>query len=278
MSLTFWPKQISYSHPCIGTALYNLIFTNISDPCQKHIIDCPPDARTAILTLRRHCAPLTQDHIERTRESFYSIKQGHQEVATSYLNRIRTLTRDCYHAGIPNTDADIIKRTIRGGSNHHFYAASYQRFDADIRRAELNDEELPTFAELESHLLNIDDSRGLTFPKSTQLQPACKFCTSTVFKPILSCPKHTTFSPRQQHAFSSMMRPYTASNNRPPHRPNNRGPNQAPAPPRQHNNNDRRSTPQQSRPSTTESRLTPPLRPISSNNGNQRRLQTTHQL
>ncbi|KAI2511802.1 hypothetical protein MHU86_2534 [Fragilaria crotonensis] len=84
-----WPKQISYSHPCIGTALYNLIFTNISDPCQKHIIDCPPDARTAILTLRRHCAPLTQDHIERTRESFYSIKQGHQEVATSYLNRIR---------------------------------------------------------------------------------------------------------------------------------------------------------------------------------------------
>jgi hypothetical protein len=39
-----WPKQISYSHPCIGTALYNLLFTNISEPCQKHIIECPPDA------------------------------------------------------------------------------------------------------------------------------------------------------------------------------------------------------------------------------------------
>ncbi len=163
-----WPKQISYSHPCIGTAIYNLIFTNISDPCQKHIIDCPPDARTAILTLRRHCAPLTQDHVERTRETFCSIKQGHQEVATSYLNRIRTLTRDCYHAGIPKTDAEIIKRAIRGGSNHHFYAASYQRFDADIRRAELNDEELPPFAELESHLLNIDESRGLTLPSQNQ--------------------------------------------------------------------------------------------------------------
>ncbi|KAI2496596.1 hypothetical protein MHU86_17924 [Fragilaria crotonensis] len=70
------------------------------------------------MTLRRHCAPLTQDHIERTRESFYSIKQGHQEVATSFLNRIRTLSRDCYHAGITNTDADIIKRVIHGGSNH----------------------------------------------------------------------------------------------------------------------------------------------------------------
>jgi hypothetical protein len=107
-----WPKLISYSHPCIGTAIYNLIFTNISDPCQKHIIDCPPDAITAILSLRRHCAPLTQDHVERTHDAFCSIKQGHQEVATSYLNRIRMLTRDCYHAGIPNTDAEIIKQTF----------------------------------------------------------------------------------------------------------------------------------------------------------------------
>ncbi|KAI2494548.1 hypothetical protein MHU86_19963 [Fragilaria crotonensis] len=155
-----WPKQISYSHPFIGTAIYNLIFTHVCDPCQKHIIDGPPDARTAIFTLRRHCAPLTPDHVERTREAFYSIKQGHNEVATSYLNRIRVLTRDCYHAGIPNTDADLIKRAIRGGSNHHFYAASYQRFDADLRRAELNDEELPAFSELESHLLNIDESRA----------------------------------------------------------------------------------------------------------------------
>ncbi|KAI2491544.1 hypothetical protein MHU86_23021 [Fragilaria crotonensis] len=248
-----WPKQISYSHPCIGTALYNLIFTNISDPCQKHIIDCPPDARTAILTLRRH-----------------------QEVATSYLNRIRTLTRDCYHAGIPNTDADIIKRTIRGGSNHHFYAASYQRFDADIRRAELNDEELPTFAELESHLLNIDDSRGLTLPSQNQRNYNQHANSARQpFSNQSSRPRQGTtrvFTPRQQHAFSSMMRPYTASNNRPPHRPNNRGPNQAPAPPRQHNNNDRRSTPQQSRPFQQQNRGSrPPLRPISSNNGNQRR-------
>ena len=84
---------MSYSHPFVGTALYNLIFTNVCDPCQKHIIDGPPDACTAILTLRRHCAPLTPDHVERTREAFCSIKQPHHEVATSYLNRIRILTR-----------------------------------------------------------------------------------------------------------------------------------------------------------------------------------------
>ena len=65
-----WPKQISFSHPCIYTAIYNLMFTNISDPCQKRIIDCPPpDARTAILTLRRHCAPLTQDYVECTNDA-----------------------------------------------------------------------------------------------------------------------------------------------------------------------------------------------------------------
>ncbi|KAI2500871.1 hypothetical protein MHU86_13591 [Fragilaria crotonensis] len=218
-----WPRQINYSHPCVGIAIFNLIFTNICEPCQTHIIDCSPDARTAILTLRRHCAPLTQDHIERTRESFYSIKQGHQEVATSYLNRIRTLSRDCYHAGITNTDADIIKRAIHGGSNHHFYAASYQRFDADIRRAELHDKELPTFAELESHLLNIDDSCGLTLP--SQNQHNYNQHANSAHQPSSSLPfqhqgtTYDDFPPHQQQAFtsSSMMQPNAAINkNRPP--------------------------------------------------------------
>jgi hypothetical protein len=43
--------------------------------------------------------------------------------------------RSCYHAGIPNTDAEIIKQAIRGGSSHHFYAASYHQFDANILQA-----------------------------------------------------------------------------------------------------------------------------------------------
>ena len=216
-----WPKQISYSHPFVGTAIYNLIFTNVNDPCQKHIIDGPPDARTAILTLRRHCAPLTADHIERTREAFYSVKQAHQEVATSYLNRIRTLTRDCYHAGIPNTDAEIIKRAIRGGSNHQFYAASYQRFDADIRRAELNDEELPPFSELESHLLNIDESRGLTLPSQNQ-RNYNQHANAARHHPNNSNNSSTVrnFNPRQQQAFSSTLRPYTSNHNNSRNRPN----------------------------------------------------------
>ncbi|KAI2489858.1 hypothetical protein MHU86_24734 [Fragilaria crotonensis] len=67
-----WPKQISYSHPFIGTAIYNLIFTHVCDPCQKHIIDGPPDARTAIFTLRRHCAPLTPDHVEHKRSLLFN--------------------------------------------------------------------------------------------------------------------------------------------------------------------------------------------------------------
>jgi hypothetical protein len=28
-------QQVSYSHPLIGSALHNLIFTNVSDLCQK---------------------------------------------------------------------------------------------------------------------------------------------------------------------------------------------------------------------------------------------------
>jgi hypothetical protein len=82
------------------------------------------------------------------------------------LNHIHTLSQDCYPAGIPNTDAELIKGAIHGGSNHHFNA-SYQHSDTNIRCTKLHDEELPPFAELESHLLNIDDSCGLTPPFKT---------------------------------------------------------------------------------------------------------------
>ncbi|KAI2491247.1 NB-ARC domain [Fragilaria crotonensis] len=275
-----WPQQVSYSHPFVGTALYNLIFTNVCDPCQKHIIDGPPDARTAILTLRRHCAPLTP---ERTREAFCSIKQPHHEVATSYLNRIRILTRDCYHAGIPNTDAELIKRTVRGGSNHSFYAASYQRFDADIRRAELNDEALPPFAELESHLLNIDESRGLTLPSQNQ-RNYNQHAHSTRqqshhFQSRHPQTTHRVFTQRQQQAFSSILRPYSNPNgnnqnrSHPPRPPQNHSrpfrPPTTPSRPPFNNPNQRRPPPPSPRPSNQHQRNNrPPFRPTS--NPNQR--------
>ncbi len=126
------------------------------------------------------------------------------------MNCIQTLPRDCYHAGIPHTDAEISKRAIRGGSNHHFYAASYQQFDANIRRAELNNEEVPPFAELESHLLNIDKSRGLTLPSQNQQnynQHANSVSPS--FSSHTSQPCQGTrhiFISRQQQAFISRMR------------------------------------------------------------------------
>ena len=230
-----WPEKITYSHPVVGTALYNLLFTNITEQCQKHIIDLPPDFRTAIMTLRRHCAPLTPDHIERTRESFYSLKQQNQEVATSYLNRIRILTRDCYHAGIPNSDTDLIKRTVRGGSNHHFYAASYQRFDADIRRAELNNEPLPTFDELESHLLNIDDTRSFTISSQQQRHHTTNKRTCHVIT-FRRTPhrndQHIDISFRDSNklCFSSILRPYSNNTNIQAncHRPNECTPQQPP--------------------------------------------------
>ncbi|KAI2489630.1 hypothetical protein MHU86_24961 [Fragilaria crotonensis] len=216
------------------------------------------------------------------RESFYSIKQGHQEVATSYLNRIRTLSRDCYHAGITNTDADIIKRAIHGGSNHHFYAASYQRFDADIRRAELHDKELPTFAELESHLLNIDDSCGLTLP--SQNQHNYNQHANSAHQPSSRLPfqhQGTTYDdypPHQQHqAFtsSSMMQPSAAKiNNRPPHQVENLTNTLASAqhPRRQNNDNDCSIAMQHPQPFQKQHRNTRPhFRQNSSNNANQRR-------
>ena len=276
-----WPEKISYSHPVVGTSLFNLLFTNVTDPCQKHIIDGPSDFRTAIFTLRRHCAPLTSDHIERTRQAFFSLKQQHQEVATSYLNRIRILTRDCYHAGIPNSDIDLIKRTVRGGSNHHFYAASYQRFDADIRRAELNDESLPTFAELESHLLSIDDTRGLTIP-SQQQRIYNQHAHSTRHNFPTHGPQRTThrhFTRRQQQAFSTILTPYTGTSNGNTarnHQTMTRNPSNSQHPrrfPPPNPNGRRNPQTNHQRPSNIPNRnnARPPLRQNNSSNPNQRR-------
>ena len=112
-----------------------------------------------------------------------------------------------------------MKRAIHGSSNPHFYAASsYHRFDADIRRAKLNDEELLPFAELESHLLNIDDSCGLTLPSQNQrnYNQHANSTRQPSSSQTFQCQGTTrVFTPRQQQAFSSMMRPYTASKQQP---------------------------------------------------------------
>ena len=224
-----WPQQVSYLHPFIGYALYNLIFTNVSDPCRKHIVDCPPDAQTAILTFRRHCTPLTPDQVEGTCKPFCSIKRPHHKVATFYLNHIRVLTRDCYHAGIPNTEAELIKRTVHGGSNHSFYAASYQYFDANIRQAKLDDKALPPFAKLENHLLNINESRGLILRSQSQqhfnqhANPARQQFHH--FPPRQQQGTHHIFTPQKQQAFSSFLRssipehPPTHHQSQPPQHP-----------------------------------------------------------
>ncbi len=161
-----------------------------------------------------------------------------------------------------------------GGSNHYFYAASYQQFDANISRAELNDEELPPFAEIESHLLNIDKSHGLTLPSQNQWnynQHANSTCLSFLihnFQPrqgttwiLTSC---------QQQAFSSSMQPCTSNNNGPPQQPNIWTNNPPPAQPRQNHENECRSTTHQACPFQQQIRgARPPLRPTSSNNSNQ---------
>ncbi len=266
-----WPRQISYSHPYIGPSLFNLIFTHICDPCQKHNVDGPPDAQSAIFILQR-CTPLTPDHIERTRKAFYSIKQGCNEVATSYLNQIWVLTRDCYHAGIANTDADLVKQAICSKGNHHYSAASYQRFNANLSQAELNNEELPFFSELESHLLNIEESRGLTLPSKNQYNYNQRANAARQhFHHHSSRPaSQRNFTPRQQQAHSSILRRLTQHNN---NQPNNRPPNrhqrnQFPTPNRPNNNQvDRQNAP----PSRPHHGVRPPQRPMSANSNNQRR-------
>jgi hypothetical protein len=155
-----------------------------------------------------------------------SIPSNKDTVATSYLNRIRILTGDCYHAGIPNNDFDLVNCAIHGGSNYHYYAASFQRFVADLRQAKLNDKELPSFSKLESHLLNIDESRGLTLPSQNQRNyNQHANAARQQFHHHSSRPStQRNFSPRQQQALSLILCPLTqqSSSNRPNHQPPNR--------------------------------------------------------
>ncbi|KAI2497214.1 hypothetical protein MHU86_17308 [Fragilaria crotonensis] len=129
------------------------------------------------------------------------------------------------------------------------YAASYQRFDADIRRAELNDEALPPFAELESHLLNIDESRGLTLPSQNQ-RNYNQHAHSTRqqshhFQSRHPQTTHRVFTQRQQQAFSSILRPYSNPNG------NNQNRSHPPRPPQNHSRPFRPPTNPSRPPSTT---------------------------
>ena len=103
-------------------------------------------------------APLTPEHIERTKDHFMQLKQGHNEVASSYFHRIALANKSCFHCGIYHTDYELVYRAIRGKSTHPIYDATYQRFEADLRRADQLSTDLPTFTELESLFLRLDES------------------------------------------------------------------------------------------------------------------------
>jgi hypothetical protein len=124
-----WPVSINVKHNNVSLTLYNLLFTYSNDACQKHLIDGPIDATIAMKTLQRHCTPLTEDHINKMQDKFRALKQGYNEVATSYFNRIRETKRECYHSGIKTTDHDLLKRALRGASTHNFYDTTYKSYE-----------------------------------------------------------------------------------------------------------------------------------------------------
>ncbi|KAI2493229.1 hypothetical protein MHU86_21303 [Fragilaria crotonensis] len=145
---------------------------------------------------------------------------------------------------------------------------------------ELHDKELPTFAELESHLLNIDDSCGLTLP--SQNQHNYNQHANSAHQPSSSLPfqhqgtTYDDFPPHQQQAFtsSSMMQPNAAINkNRPPNHFQNQTNNLASEHPRrQTDDNDCSIAMQQPQPCQKQHCNTRPhFRHNSANNANQRR-------
>jgi len=159
-----WPHSINYDHDAVGTALYNVIFSYVNNACQKHLLRGPFDGRNALVVLRRYMAPLTPNYIDKVDETFRSLKQSPKEIATSYFTRINETDRDCFHAGI-NLDNDaLIKRALQGASNHYLYAVTYENYRTMIKMAQKQQTELPRYVELESDLLDIDETNGVSLP------------------------------------------------------------------------------------------------------------------
>ena len=159
-----WPSTIQIDEENVNIALFNLIFTHANEACQKHLLeDGDSCAKKALKTLQRHCAPITDDHLEKMDIQFRSLTQGETEVATSYFNRIRETKRDCFHAGLVFTSLELLSRAIRGASSHHLYDTTYKSFERKLDDYRLNrSNPEPTFIELEVALARIDERRGLT--------------------------------------------------------------------------------------------------------------------
>ncbi|KAI2489857.1 hypothetical protein MHU86_24733 [Fragilaria crotonensis] len=124
-----------------------------------------------------------------------------------------------------------------------------------------------------SHLLNIDESRGLTLPSQNQrnYNQHANAARQQFHRPTHRPTFQKQFTPRQHQALSSILRPYTqqnSSSNRPPIRPQSNQ-NQHSNRPNNHQNNRRNAPPP--RPNHGNR---PPLRPTSSNSNNQRRPQS----
>jgi hypothetical protein len=164
-----WPAKVNIEQENVNIAFFNLVFTHANEACQKHLLeDCDSCAIKAIQTLQRHCAPITDDHIEKMDIQFRSLAQGENEVATSYFNRIRETKRDCYHAGISLSSLELLSRAIRGASNHHLYDTTYKIFERKFDDYRMDSENpCPTFIELEMSLSRINERRSLTVPGQT---------------------------------------------------------------------------------------------------------------
>lgn len=163
-----WPSDIKIIHKNVNIALYNLLYTYANESIQKHLLDSDGCAIKALKTLQRQCAPLTDDHLDRMSDNFRNLRQGDNEVATSYFNRIREVKRECFHAGIRLTSEDLLKRALRGANTHPFYDTTYKSFDRKLDDARLHDQELPTYHELEGALAMIDERKGLTLPSQSR--------------------------------------------------------------------------------------------------------------
>jgi hypothetical protein len=143
-------------------AIYNVVFAYCTEECKSFIQEYYGHGRAALIELQQQMAQIMPEYLDRVDDAFLQIRQSTNEAASSYFQRFRAVIADCQAAGIRKSERKKVKQLLQHMSENNIsYVATLQSFKAEVRRAKRRDDTFPTFAEIESEFLAIDENQLL---------------------------------------------------------------------------------------------------------------------
>ena len=160
-ALDQWPRTVTYYHRNVSVAIYNVVFAYCAPECKDFIRQYGGEGRAALKTLQQQMAQITPEYLDRVQNAFLLVNQGPNKSASTYFRRFRSVVTECIRAGMHMGDEKQVKRLLRSMDNNPIYAATLEAFKTETRRAVRRRTPLPSFDEIESEFLSIDENQGI---------------------------------------------------------------------------------------------------------------------